>query len=102
MVNGGEHDLVTDLAPVTYAYSALVLEAASGIDEDPFPKCYVLAEICIDRREQHELLGHLFADQKAHESPQLLLVVISRIDLGGDLLSLRRISIQQLENGVVV
>ena len=51
MVEGGEDDVVADLAAVANGYSPMVLEVAAGVDEDVLADVDVLSEVGVEGRK---------------------------------------------------
>lgn len=70
MIDGGKHDPVTDQYPVTDGDAALILKAATGINEDILSYGYIFSKVTVERREQGKRginglsrqSGHTFSD----------------------------------------
>ena len=69
MVEGCQHDAVSDQGAVSDHDAALILKFAVRIDKNVFPDGDVLAEIRVKRREQTEIPVNRFSGMSNHMVP---------------------------------
>ena len=84
MIDGGQHDPVTDQRTVAERDAALILEAAAGIDEDIFSDGDVFAEVAVEGREEGKTAVDGLACEFRHEFADPLRRMIGRIQLSRD------------------
>ena len=83
VIDSGKHHIMANQSAVADKDSSLILKPAAGINEDPLSHVYILAAICIERREQSETFMHLSAGKLRHQRHYFLIIVISCVELKG-------------------
>ncbi len=73
-----------DQAVVANRDPTLILEFASGIDEDPLAQSDVLPEVRVERREDHDRFMHRFAGQLSQQLLNSGRLVIPTVQFPGD------------------
>ena len=81
MVDGSQHDIVTNECAIVNGDSALVLELAAHVDEHPLTNNGVLTTVSMKRREHPNRLRHLSSPQLFQQIMQLLWSMILAVNL---------------------
>ena len=76
---------MSNLSPVTNRDTALVLEMAAGIDEDPLTYGDVLSVVTVKRGKKTETLLHRLSSQLGKDLADLLRFMIAGIEFRRDL-----------------
>src|SRR5699024_11358311 len=84
VVQRGEYRVVPDQGVVADADATLVLELASGVDEDAGAQRDVLAEVGVQRRAKRDGLIHGLPDQSGEQLTHLPGRLVAAIELRGD------------------
>ena len=75
VVDGCQHDIMTDESALVNGDTALILELTAHVDEDPFTNDGVLAAIGMEWWEKTNRLGNLTSPKSLQQIVQLLLKV---------------------------